>query len=230
LKNGTPLGPGAHGAPLHKIGIVTGLRAERKLALELSPSAVAGGGQPEGARAAAEHLIANGAKALLSFGLAGGLDPACRPGHLAIPRRVVSGIGTWATDPTLTTACGGATIDTLYAGQAIAATASQKAELHHLTGAAAIDLESGEVAAAAARHNLPFAVLRAICDPAERDLPPAALAALDSSGIISIGRVLLSLLRQPSQLPLLLALSHDAAAARAALKRRAEEQGKIRHA
>ncbi len=199
------------------MGIVTGLAAERTIALKLSPNAVAGGGQPQGARDAAESLIAHGAKALLSFGLAGGLDPACRPGQLAVPRRVVSAAGTWNTDPTLLAACDGPTIDMLYAGDAIAATASQKAALHHRTGAAAIDLESGEVAAAAARHNLPFAVLRAICDPAERDLPPAAFAALNGRGVISLGRVLLSLLRAPSQLPALLALSRDAAAARSSL-------------
>jgi adenosylhomocysteine nucleosidase len=196
---------------------VTGLAAERTIALKLSPNAMAGGGQPKGAREAAESLIADGAKALLSFGLAGGLDPACRPGQLAIPRRVVSAGGTWTTDAALLAACGGPTIDALFAGQTIAASATQKAELHHLTGAAAIDLESGEVGAAAARHGLPFAVLRAICDPAERDLPPAALVALDTHGMIGLGRILLSLLRAPWQLPSLLALSRDAAAARAAL-------------
>ncbi len=73
------------------------------------------------------------------------------------------------------------------------------------------------MAAVAALHGLPFVVIRAICDPADRDLPPAALAALNSAGVIGLGRVIASLLRAPRQLPLLLGLARDAGAARQAL-------------
>jgi adenosylhomocysteine nucleosidase len=59
--------------------------------------------------------------------------------------------------------------------------------------------------------------VRAVCDPADRDLPPAALAALNSAGVIGLGRVLASLLRAPRQLPLLLGLARDASAARRTL-------------
>ncbi len=199
------------------LGIVTGLRAEAKLAMPISSYVVAGGGLPAGARAAAEALAAQGVSALMSFGLAGGLDPALAPGMLVVPRRVVSAAGDWTADPALAEACGGVTTEAMFAGETIAATAAEKAALHARTGAAAIDLESGEVAAAAARHGLPFVVVRAICDPADRDLPPAALAALNSAGAIGLGRVLASLLRAPRQLPLLLALARDAGAARRAL-------------
>jgi adenosylhomocysteine nucleosidase len=196
---------------------VTGLRAEARLARPISANVRAGGGLPAGAREAAEALAGQGVRALMSFGLAGGLDPAFAAGMLVVPERIVSAEGMWAADPALTEACGGATADSLFAGPEIVASAWEKAALHRLTGAAAIDLESGEVAAAASRHGLPFVVVRAICDPAERDLPPAALAALNSAGAIGVGRVLVSLLRAPWQLPLLLALARDAAAARRAL-------------
>jgi adenosylhomocysteine nucleosidase len=69
----------------------------------------------------------------------------------------------------------------------------------------------------AAEHGLPFAVVRAICDPAERDLPAAALIALDQKGAIGLLRVLGSLLRQPSQLPSLLGLARDTARAQRTL-------------
>jgi len=72
----------------------------------------------------------------------------------------------------------------------------------------------------AARAGLPFAVLRAVCDPAEALLPPAALAALDALGAISIWSVAASLLRHPGQIFDLIALGRAAAAARAALVRR----------
>jgi adenosylhomocysteine nucleosidase len=199
------------------LGIVTGLRAEANLAMPISQHVMVGGGWPAGAREAAEALVAQGIGGLMSFGLAGGLDMEFTPGMLAVPRRVISATGTWATDPALTQACGGATTEALFAGETIVATAAEKAALHARTGAVAIDLESGEVAAAAARHGLPFVVVRAICDPADRDLPPAALAALNSAGVIGLGRVIASLLRAPRQLPLLLGLARDAGAARRAL-------------
>ncbi len=200
-------------SPWDQCGIVTGLRAEAAIAQRLSSRTATGAP----VRDAAEMLVQQGARGLMSFGLAGGLDPACPPGFLLIPRRVVSVSGIWPTDASLTAACGGATVEAIFAGQKIAATARAKAELHRLTSASAIDLESAEVAAVAATHDLPFMVVRAVCDPAERDLPPAALAALDAAGAIGLWRIAASVMRQPWQIRPLLALSRDAAAARRTL-------------
>ena len=100
----------------------------------------------------------------------------------------------------------------------VVASAAAKATLFAATGAAAVDLESGAVARVATEHGLPFAVLRAICDPAERDLPPAALIALDRRGAVGVMRVIGSVLAHPGQLAALLALAADAAAARRALR------------
>jgi adenosylhomocysteine nucleosidase len=68
---------------------------------------------------------------------------------------------------------------------------------------------------------LPFAVLRAVCDPAQRGLPPAALATLDAGGGIRFARVLGSVAARPWQIPALLRLALDAALARRALMRAA---------
>jgi adenosylhomocysteine nucleosidase len=127
-----------------------------------------------------------------------------------------------SADKTLLAALGGATCGVLLAGESIAVTAGEKRALRDQSGAAAIDLESGAVADVAARHGIPFAVLRAVCDPAERDLPPAALAALDEKGAIGFLRVGISVLRQPRQIPSLLALAGDAARARRALAQEIE--------
>jgi adenosylhomocysteine nucleosidase len=101
--------------------------------------------------------------------------------------------------------------------------ARDKRLLWQSTGAAAVDLESGAVARVGAEHALPIAVLRAVCDPAGRGLPPAAMESLSSAGGIRIGPVLASLIKAPSQLPALLLLAMDAAAARRALVRRVDE-------
>jgi len=207
-------------------GIITGLTAEARLAAPLG-YARAGGGTPHGATLAAEYLVTKGATALISFGVAGGLNPALPPGTIVIPSRIVTPDRTHATDPALT-ACLGGPRHILYAGPDIVVTLAEKAHLHAETDADAIDLESGAVAAVAGRHNLPFAAIRAILDPASESLPPAALAALDAAGTIGISRVLASILRDPGQLPNLVRLTRYAAMARAALRRHVVSLGQIR--
>ena len=112
---------------------------------------------------------------------------------------------------------GGLTGHTMLGGSEIAANATAKRQLRASTQADAIDLESGAVARIAAVHGLPFVVVRAICDPAGKDLPPAALIALDSAGGIGLLPVLRSVSRRPNQILGLLALAADAARARRAL-------------
>ncbi len=124
----------------------------------------------------------------------------------------------FSTDPALRARLGDAATNLLSATSSIVASAAAKAALFASSGAVAVDLESGAVARVAAEHGLPFAVLRAICDPAERDLPPAALIALDRRGAIGLMRVIGSVLEHPTQVPALLALAADAAAARRALR------------
>ena len=193
------------------LGFVVGLAAEARIARLLGPVMI-GGGTPEGAAIAAETLVAQGVVGLVSFGLAGGLDPARRPGDILIPAAIRLGTVDFPTADLLGSAAG-----IMLAGDKIVSTAAEKRRLFETTGAAAIDLESGAVALTARRHKLPFAVLRAICDPAERDLPPAALAALDQQGAIGLWRVLVSIAAEPGQLPDLIALARDAARARRAL-------------
>lgn len=200
-------------------GVVVGLRAEARLLRGLGWPVAIGGGHAAGAARAAQVLAEAGVTALVSFGLAGGLDPALPPGTVLIPRAVQLDGRALPVDPDLARALGGPTEGLLLCGTEIAATAGAKARLRRETGCVALDLETGGLAAAAAARNLPFAVLRVVCDPAETDLPPAALAALDRAGRIGLHRVLGSVAANPRQLPALLALARQAEAARRALSR-----------
>jgi len=177
----------------------------------------AGGGTPDGAAKAARDLVAQGADGLVSFGLAGGLDPALRPGAVVIPAWVLWAGRRYETDLSLADRFGGSTGHCMMAGTVAVADGKAKRRLFMETGAHAIDLESGGVAQVAAAHGIPFVAVRAICDPAERDLPPAALVALDGRGRIGLARVVVSVLRHPGQVPGLLRLASDAAAARRTL-------------
>lgn len=200
------------------VGIVTGLTAEAQIAAALSSLVAVGGGTHAGAEMAAERLVFRSARLLISFGVAGGLDPALAPGALVVPRLLWDAGEVFAADPELLAALGGATHARAAGGRDILAAASEKAALFARSGAVAVDLESAAVARVAASHGLGFAVVRAVCDPAGRDLPPAALAALDQGGAIGMFRVAGSVLRRPSQIPALLRLAGDAAAAQAALR------------
>jgi adenosylhomocysteine nucleosidase len=199
-----------------RIGIVVGLRAEARIARRAGWLVAIGGGTPAGAESAARTLVAQGVTALVSFGLAGGLDPALQAGDVVVPSYLLADGARLPTDPTL---FGRADGRTLLCGETAVASAAEKRHLFEMTGAVAVDLESGAVARVALEHGLRFAALRAICDPAGRSLPRAALVALDARGGIGVLRVLRSLAVRPDQLPMLLALARDAASARRSLMR-----------
>ncbi len=204
------------------LAIITGLAAEARLAAPLGVSRFVGGGTSAGAARAAAAALAAGATTLISFGVAGGLDPSLPPGTLLIPRQVFWRGAAYQADAALAAALGGYLGEALLAGDQIAASSDDKEALWHQTGAVGIDLESGAVAETARRSGVAFAVLRAICDPAGRDLPRAAIVAIDGSGVIGAGRVAASVMRRPWQIPDLVALALDAARARRALAGRVE--------
>ena len=80
-------------------------------------------------------------------------------------------------------------------------------------------MESHIVARVALAHGLPFAAIRVVADPAERQLPPAATVGMRSDGRVDLPAVLMSLARDPRQLPSLIRTALDARAAFAGLLR-----------
>jgi adenosylhomocysteine nucleosidase len=192
------------------------MQAEARIAARLGWPVAIGGGTAARAEAVARRLAREGVTDMVSVGLAGGLDPSLPPGTVIVPAGIVADGRVWPTDPGLNARLGGAGGHLLLGARTVAATADEKQALWQATGAAAVDLES----AAVARHAQRFAALRVICDPADCDLPPAALAALGPGGAIGLLRVLASVLRRPWQVPALLRLAADAKTARGALVRR----------
>ena len=181
------------------IAIVVGLHAEARLARRFGVLVVIGGGTAAGAEAAARRAVAEGAKALVSFGLAGGLEPGLRPGTLVVPATVLCDGASFADRLALMELLGGATPHRVLAVETVAADAGSKRRLWQATGAAAVRPGDRRRRACRRAHGLPFAVLRAICDPAEHDLPPAAVVALDARGAIGLARVAGSLIAWPGR-------------------------------
>src|SRR5579872_2656533 len=119
-----------------RVGIVVGLAAEARIARRLGLPVGIGGGTASGAQAAAQALIRQGRTGLISFGLAGGLDPTLRPGALVVPGAVVVNDERYATDTTLSQALGGPTPHVMLGANAIVASVADKNRLRERTGAA----------------------------------------------------------------------------------------------
>jgi nucleoside phosphorylase len=97
--------------------------------------------------------------------------------------------------------------------------AAEKARLHRVTDALAVDMESHIASNVAHAHRIPFAALRVIADPAERSLAEAAQTAVAPDGAIRIAHVLKSLLAAPAQTGAVIRAAVDAQAACRALTR-----------
>lgn len=163
---------------------------------------------------AARGLVHAGAAALMSFGLAGGLDPSLSAGSVVLPGEILSGEGR-----RLPTAQGWrerlrATIERrrpvaagilLTRAQPIDRIAD-KARAFRETGAVAVDMESFSVAEVAAAHGLPFVAVRVIVDTAG-DVLPAAVVAASSGGALSLRRLAGGLAAAPWDLVALIRLA-----------------------
>ncbi|RFU49813.1 phosphorylase [Paraburkholderia sp. DHOC27] len=171
--------------------------------------------------------VVRGCAGIISFGTAGGLAPDLQPGAVIVADAVEGPLGHCATDSRWSERLAAALMASpvaaklrrgLIAGVAAPLIgAEDKAMLHRSSGALAVDMESHVAGAIAAAHGLPFAVCRAIVDPAWRTLPSAATAGLRDDGTTAIGPILRELLKQPSQLGALLQVASDARAAKASL-------------
>ncbi|HUI17477.1 MAG TPA: hypothetical protein VL244_07420 [Alphaproteobacteria bacterium] len=222
-----------------RIGIVVGMAAEAAeaaapsaaLAASLRPLVFVAGRRPGRAQEGARQLLAQGAAALLSFGVAGGLDPTLKPGDAVLASAVTAPDGmAIETDPNwrrrLERQLAGRAREGAIAGaDRMIATRAEKAALARTSRALAVDMESHQVARAAAAAGVPFMALRVIVDGAERDLPRAALAGLAPDGTTRPFAVVARLLLRPWELPRLAALAGDSRRALAALGRLAADLG-----
>lgn len=145
------------------------------------------------------RAIGTDCRAIVSFGLAGGLSPQLRAGDIVIASSIVGQNGNFATDDVwsgwLLTAIPTAFYAPI-AGVDLAVVASaQRLEIGGRMGALAVDMESHLVGQFAARHLMRFVTVRVVIDTVNRCIPETALACLSSNGETrrsKLGRLLLA--------------------------------------
>jgi hopanoid-associated phosphorylase len=188
------------------LGILCGLEDEAKIARKIKGAIVAcAAARPGKARELAQGLVDQGAKRLMSFGIAGALESSVVLGDLFIGSGITSAKGKWACNDAWAVALADkmpqAKRGGVYGSETLVATVGDKAALHSGSGCVIVDMESQCLAEVAFAANLPMIVVRAVCDDATMNVPPLVMAAIAEDGSIDIVRALAHLARNPSQLP-----------------------------
>lgn len=197
--------------------IVTGLVQEARIAAGPGMMVICSSSDPRQLRALLATLDASTFRGVISFGVAGGLDPTLKSGDIVVATEVLAGDTRWLAGSALNEELianatlgrrrvvrgGLAGVEQLVAGIA------KKAALWMETGAAAVDMESHIAAAYATEAGVPFAALRVISDPANRALPALARDAIKPNGDIDVRRVLRGVARNPMTLRSLVSTGID---------------------
>jgi len=209
--------------------VITGMRAEARIASAPGVSVFACGGNVGLRAAAIRHAVFTGAPAIVSFGIAGGLLPNMRPGDWIVATGVCAGAERIDADPEWTQRLSerlpGAEIGDIVSVPAPVRRSHQKRHLQSATGACAVDMESYQAAVLARELNVPFAAVRVVADPVERELPPAVHSGLQTDGSVALAAVFDSLAREPGQVLSLGRVALDAYVAFRALLKGREKLG-----
>lgn len=207
---------------LNTVGIVCALASEAR---HLRPTdgtlVITTGMGSSAASAGARALIDAGARALASWGMAGGLDPSLAAGEILLPSEVLTADGRVHRCEKGWRERLGATIvarsGRLLTSARSVGSVEDKAALFRSTGAVAVDMESAAIAEVAEQHGLPFLAVRVVVDSAGDVLPRAVTAAADNEGHLHIWRLIGALALAPNELAPLIRLAQRYRAANRSL-------------
>jgi len=222
-----------------RLGVVTGLASEADC---LEPQNVAeevrvlcAGADPARAGDAARKLIAQGCTGLMSFGFAGGLDPALDAGALVVADSVILPDGSrLETDPgwrhRLLEGLGpaiGPVTGALVGSEGAVLDERQKKTLRAASGAAAVDMESHAVARVAVESAIPFLAVRAVSDSFRHGIPAWVPGTIQPDGHPGWSAVISGVLAHPRDVPALVRLRTSSGRALATLRRVALRAGPL---
>jgi len=184
--------------------------------------AIVSGGDAKLLRARLDALGGTGA-CIISAGICGALSPQLKVGDCVIADAVVADGRRLVADAAWRARIAGrlpeATVGAIAGSDSVLVDAQSKAALHVSASAIAADMESHVAASYAAERGYPFAAVRVVSDQADVALPPAVLTAMAGDGGIALGAVLMSLAKNPAQLPALIRTARESEIAFRALLR-----------
>ena len=208
------------------LGIIAALEMERRWIGIPEPLVELSGVGDTRAEIAARRLAERGATALVSWGVAGGLDRDLSPGTVILPDTVVGADGSshgvnleWR-NRLLERVRGRVVTSTspLYHATSLITTADEKRAIYERCGAGAADMESAAVARVAFANHISWIAVRVVIDAADQDLPAAILTATGDDGRLRVGSVAGLILRPRFWRPLI-ALGRAGATAGRSMRR-----------
>lgn len=163
---------------------------------------------------AAEALLDEGARALVSWGTAGGLIDGLLAGDLLLPRA----IHTTSTQYPVCSSWHARLLQELHdlrphtgplaSTTTILASSDAKQNFSADTGASiAVDMESAAIARVAQQAGRPFIAVRSIVDPAALGIPSCVTNATDAQGKVNLATLTTELLGHPGQLVAMIRLA-----------------------
>jgi adenosylhomocysteine nucleosidase len=157
----------------------------------------------------------------IASGFAAGLIDALRVADVIAPGQVRGPDGPAIdSDPSLlalAARCGAKPIETLYSAPSIVLSSEEKRRLS--VAADAVDMESATILAESGKRGVPGIAIRAISDPASRDLPIDFSRVLTADAGLSVARVIGAVARRPRAVPGLVRLGVEGHRAATALSR-----------
>jgi hopanoid-associated phosphorylase len=196
--------------------IVTGLKQEARIAAGPGLTVICSSSNPVQLREMMVSFDPASIRGIVSFGVAGGLNPSLKSGDIVVATEIVAAHERWTTAPALTENLVAVpikrrrTVPGVLAGVEEVVTGQVgKAALRATTGADAVDMESHIAARYAAENGLPFAAVRVISDPAHRALPKLTMDAIKPNGNVDMWKVMRGIARNPKTIPALISTGRD---------------------
>lgn len=216
---------------MRPFGVITGLAREADC-FRASPhlehlSVRCVGGNSARAADTARALVSEGCWGLMSFGIAGGLQPSLKPGVLMVATTVIGpDKSRLQADPagrrrllSVLDSCLEVAGTDICGSDRPVLSSKEKRRLHEQTGAVAVDMESHSVAKVAAECKVPFLIVRAIADPADRDIPGWVAGLVGADGRPVLRAIVAGIASHPTHVPALISLGIDSRKAFATLRR-----------
>jgi hypothetical protein len=197
--------------------IVTGLKQEARIAAGPGLTVICSSSNPVQLREMMTSFDPKSIRGIVSFGIAGGLNPALKTGDIVVASEIVAADQRWDTAAHLTenlialpmTRRRSIVAGVLAGVEEVVTGQVGKAALRATTGADAVDMESHIAVRYAAENGLPFAAVRVISDPSHRALPQITLNAIKPNGNVDVWKVMRGIARNPRTIPHLISTGRD---------------------